>query len=95
MGTVFKNQTKLRLILNAGVDITDASDVKIAYVKPDGTIGDWAASILNNTQATKDMTIANEIDQDGQWRFWLEVTYPDGTWLAGEASRLIVKIAGN
>jgi len=54
------------LRLNTGIDISGASVKKIKYKKPDGTIGDWDAAIVDS-QKLRVITDADTWDQDGNW----------------------------
>ncbi|GAG54861.1 unnamed protein product [marine sediment metagenome] len=48
-------------------DISSATVKKIKYKKPDGTIGEWAGTLVGTTKL-KYQTITNDIDQSGNWQ---------------------------
>jgi hypothetical protein len=65
------------ILLDTGVDITDATLAEIKYQKPDGTTGSWTG-VVDSTTKVKYVTLANDLDQAGQWLFQSYVETP--TW---------------
>jgi hypothetical protein len=96
MSTIFAGQTALRIQLTTGQDITDAEATKIKYEKPDGTTGEWSASVSDETTGViyKDMASTDDLNAAGWWKFWAFVTFSDGRSAAGEAVRVKVEEAG-
>jgi len=91
MGKVYKNQTALSIILTCGADITGAV-AKIAYKKPSGVEGMWAATIIDaaNGIIQYDIQSADDIGESGIWTFWADITFNTGKWLPGEATRTVI-----
>ena len=47
--------------------LTGATDPKILYKKPGGTVGEWEATISGTTLFFK--AVAGELDEPGLWQF--------------------------
>jgi len=90
MGKLYAGQTKLRIRLTVGQDITGAT-VLVKYRKPDGTEGSFAdAHIEDNANGI----IYCDVNADGseiptanfgEWMFWAHITFADGRFAPGEA----------
>ena len=91
MGKIYKNQSSLRIRLTTGVQVTGASVTKIKYKKPDGTVGDWDATVEDEGDGILyyDLT-GTELDQVSDWLFWAYVTFADGRSAPGEPVRVKV-----
>ena len=101
---IFLNQTKLRIILvlydresGSAVDLTDATTVQIAYIKPSGITGVWTATVLDPISGTiyHDVVTAvppaeEEINELGSWKMWARVTFSDGRELPSLAIKVKV-----
>lgn len=89
MRKVYVGQTALRFQLTTDVDITGA-DCKIKYQKPDGTEGDWDATIADADYGIiyYDIQESTELDQPGDWVLWAYVTFADSTTAAGEPTTI-------
>ncbi len=85
MGKVYKGQTALTITATVGQDVTSATCL-IKYKKPDETLGSFAATIITAVTGVIRYTItsASDIDQAGNWVFWTQVTFSDGTIANGE-----------
>lgn len=85
MGKIYQAQTKLRIQLTVGQDITSATCL-IKYKKPSGVTGSWSASI--GTASTGviyyDVASADIIDEAGEWSLWAYITFSDTKVAAGE-----------
>jgi len=89
MGKLYAGQTKLRIRLTVGQDITGAT-VLVKYRKPDGTEGSFVG-------VPEDVALGifyYDIDVSGddiptadygEWMFWAYITYADGKVAPGEA----------
>lgn len=62
----FKKRT-VRIELDTGLDLTDATLTQIRYIKPDGlTKGAWTAEVDGSILWYK--TTTSDIDQSGDWQ---------------------------
>jgi hypothetical protein len=97
MSRIFVGQTKLTIQLETGTDITDASSAKIRFRKPNGTLGEFNASISDPEKGTIIYEIQNseEIDQAGFWNFWAFITYSDAKTIAGTVSNIQIFTEGS
>ena len=95
MATIFVSQSKLRIQLIAGVDITGATELLIKFRKPDNSLSEWAAISANDANGTiyYDLT-DGELDQSGDWSFWSYVTFSDSRFAPGEVVIINIKIEG-
>jgi len=95
MGRVHTGQTKLRITLTCGEDITGAT-AKIKYKKPNGATGDWNAVI--QTAATGviyyDVVNTSDLDMEGAWTVWAHITFSDNRVAAGDPVKLAVYTEG-
>ena len=64
--------------IDVGEDISAATAVKIHYKKPDGTVGNWTASVADDDQSVEYNTQASDINVVGLWQFQAHITLP--TW---------------
>jgi hypothetical protein len=85
MGKIYVGQTALRIQLTANVDINTATPY-IKYQKPDGTVGQWEAGVINQDTGTVyyDIQASTDLDQEGEWIFWIYLVYFNSTVAAGE-----------
>lgn len=68
MGDVFNTQSLLTIVIETGYASLSGATVKqIHYLKPDGTKGQWNATV-SGTQLTHAVT-GSDIDQAGNWQF--------------------------
>ena len=79
IGTIFETT------LNDGtntIDISGATSKEIIFKKPNGT--SVAQAAVFKTDGTDGIlqytTIADDLDQDGEWSIQAKVTIPSGTW---------------
>lgn len=92
---IYKDQTNLRIRLTMGVDITDASVLRIKYTKPDGTESHWAATSESDATGIIYYDIqTGDISASGRWRFWAWVTFSDGRSAPGEVVVVNVNTEG-
>jgi len=89
MGKIYKGQS-VAIILTAGTDLTGAT-AKIGYRKPDQTEGFWPGSVTDTANGIVEYDTQHKVgddmgdlDQAGLWKFWLDVTFGTGDWVAGE-----------
>lgn len=65
--SVFKDQSLLTIRLDTHQDLTGATELKILYVKPDGTKGSWTATA--DGQVVQYVVNVGDIDQSSYWTF--------------------------
>lgn len=91
MGRVFTEQTYLRIILTAGVNVAGALTTSIIYKTPSGVLGTLDATVQD--QATGIMYHDVPVDSSGgtdlltevgKWKFWTYVEFSDGRTARGE-----------
>jgi hypothetical protein len=66
--SIFQNQGYFTITLETGVDLTSATVTQIKYVKPDGTKGDFEATVTDTTKLTYQFT-NEDLDKSGNWKF--------------------------
>lgn len=67
MAQAYINSGIITITLDTGIPLTGATVTKIKYQKPDGTKGEWTASV-NGTSLQYDAD-NDDIDQAGTWQF--------------------------
>jgi len=80
MVDIFVGQSALRFQLTCGCEIFGTTSASIQFTRPNGTAGEWSASILNGTKGIiyHDVQSSSEIDVSGEWTLWSKVTFADG-----------------
>jgi hypothetical protein len=95
MSYIHQYQDALIITANVGQNISTAESVKIAYEKPDETLGVWDAVVYNSNYVRKVMEVgADELDQVGTWKFWAEITYSNGSKVYGTPYSVYVYARG-
>ena len=74
---MIKNDVGTIITLNAGIDISAKTVLKIRYEKPSGDTGSWDAEVYN-TDYARYTTTNGDIDESGWWKFHIYVEMP--TW---------------
>ena len=88
MAKVYVGDTNTKIRLNAGIDISAASVLKIHYKKPDETTGEWTA-VLEGTNYAYYLTLADTLDMNGTWSVQLYIEV--GDWKGhGELTTFVV-----
>jgi len=95
MGKIYKNQYSLSLTLDSDITLTGATATKIKYIKPDGTNGEFDATISGTDSLIYEFTANDELDQSGDWIFWNYVTFSDNRIAPGEPVIIRVYEEGN
>ena len=67
------------ITVDVGVDITDATSVKLLVKKPDGTEVEWTGTVYS-TQYIRYTVVEDDFDQAGTYKVQSYVVTPDGTW---------------
>lgn len=81
---LYIGDTGTQIVLDCGQDISAASARSIEVRKPDGSTATWAAS-ASGTNSVAYVTLADTLDQAGEWRLQSNVTLPSGEWLGETA----------
>ncbi len=92
MKRIFKNKTKLRIILDTKCDLSGYETVTIAARKPNGTVVDFPAVVKDTENGIifYDVQSENDIDVSGWWLFWPEIIFDDDRTARGIAARIFV-----
>ena len=91
MGKIFLGQSALRITLKVFCDLEGIISAVIKYRKPDGSIGEFAAFVVDTAKGViSHECIEGELDMSGWWAFWAFVTFADGRTAAGEAAKVYV-----
>lgn len=76
------------ITLDCGADVSSATVRSIEVRKPDGSATSWAAS-ASGANSVSFTTLADTLDQAGEWWLQAKVTLPTGEW-RGETAYLDV-----
>lgn len=79
MTKTYVGDTETRITLDCGTNISTASALEIEARKPDGTSVTWTAT-LSGTDALYFDTLADTLDQAGDWKLQAVVTIGTGEW---------------
>jgi hypothetical protein len=76
MKTIYNTQF-FRLYVSTGINLKEASVLKIIYKSPDRSVGEWTATLdpVDNTRMYYDCPGLNKI---GRWDIYAKVTFPQG-----------------
>lgn len=90
--SITKNGSAYAIKLYAGLDLSTASDLKIAYTDPEGTTGELTASVTGsgNDYVQASMPSAASI-VEGHWRFEIKCTIGVETYISYETATVRVK----
>ena len=84
----YVGDTGTRITMAAGTDISTASALEILARKPDGSTVTWTAT-LSGADALYFDTLADTLDQAGNWKLQARVAIGTGEW-RGESVLLSV-----
>ena len=90
MGKIYNTQTDLVIYLETGVSLSGATDLKIKYRNPEGTVGEWAATIEDEAKGIIKYNVVSPLEFDGTWTLWAKVTTAGGSVSVGEATQILV-----
>ncbi len=92
MKTIFAGQSKLRLIIDTGCDLRRVTGARLAYRKPDNTLGCADCGVLNEDEGSLfcDVEEPSFLDMSGWWAMWPELVFDDGRSAFGKAARVFV-----
>ena len=88
MSKIYVNQTNLTITLATGTLLTNVSEALIKFTRPNGTGGQWTASVdgLNIVYSLA----SGDLNMAGVWSIWAFVTLSNGKTSIGEGSKLTV-----
>ena len=97
MKRVYKNKSKLRLMIDTKCDLSGFQTVSIMAKKPDDTEVSFPAVVkdVENGIIFYDVVDENDIDLKGWWILWPEVIFDDDRTAAGRAVKVFVHEAGS
>lgn len=70
---IYIDEVGLTILLDAGQDITGATDVTIEVLKPSGTTDSWTAEVFDS-QYVKYVTVEGDLDEVGIYKLQIELT---------------------
>ena len=96
MKRIYKGKSKLRVLLNCGVDLNGYASVNLVCRKPDDTVVSFPSVVkdADNGIIFYDVQSANDFDQSGWWTFWPEFVFDDDRTSCGKAIRRFVYEVG-
>lgn len=94
MGKIFQSQTKLRIELTMGIDITGATSTQIKYRNPSGGTGSFDATIADALLGKIQYDIVSSLDIIGAWHLWAYAVLSDGKIVVGESVKMVVHNEG-
>jgi len=94
---IYVGQTALSIQFDTKIDLTTQTAVKIKYIKPDGTTGDWTAGVVGDPTdgiIGYDIVSNSDLDQAELWQMWAYVTFAGGTVAPGDSVAVWVHTEG-
>lgn len=88
MSKIYLLQSNLTISLNTGIALASVDVALIKYKKPNGTEGQWTATVVDSKIEYN--VAAGDLDQDGEWTVWAHITYANSKVSVGEPATLIV-----
>lgn len=95
MGKVYVGQSKLKINVNVGQDVTGAT-VQIYYIKPSKDTGSFETTIDDAVNGLISFDIADEttFDEVGTWTFYSKIIFSDLKVSYGEPFNLLINPLG-
>lgn len=92
MKRIYKNKTKLRILIDTKCDLSGYQTVTIAARKPDDSEVIFPAVMKDEEHGLifYDVQSEEDIDQGGWWTFWPEVVFDDDRTARGISVRVFV-----
>lgn len=88
MQTIFVGDVGTKLKFDIGTSVSGITSCVIKYKKPDDTIGEWTATTEPDVYIYY-ITLVDDIDQAGLWKFRVYVVYPDWLGYGTEVSIMV------
>lgn len=97
MKRIYKNETKLRLLIDTKCDLSGYEDVTLCLRKPDDSVVTFAAIVKDVEKGVffYDVQSVDDFDQSGWWSMWPEVRFDDDRTACGRPVRFFVYEAGS
>ena len=92
MKRIYKNKTKLRILIDTKCDLSGYQTVTIAARKPDESEVSFPAVVKDEEHGLifYDVQSEDDIDQSGWWTFWPEVAFDDDRTARGMSVKVFV-----
>lgn len=92
MKRIYKNKSKLRLMIDTKCDLSGYETVSIMAKKPDDTEVSFPAVVkdVENGIIFYDVQTEDDLDLAGWWTFWPSVTFDDDRTACGRAVKVFV-----
>ena len=92
MKHIYKNKTKLRILIDTKCDLSGYQTVTIAARKPDDSEVIFPAVVKDEEHGLifYDVQSEEDIDQSGWWIFWPEVVFDDDRTARGMSVKVFV-----
>ncbi len=92
MKRIFKNKTKLRLLIDTKCDLSGFVEVSLKLVKPNDETVTFPAVVKDSENGIIFYDVQNESDFDisGWWTLWPEVLFDDDRTARGRSVRFFV-----
>lgn len=92
MKRIYKNETKLRLLVDTKCDLSGYEDVTLCLRKPDDSLVSFAAVVKDVEKGVVfyDVQSVDDFDQSGWWSMWPEVRFDDDRTAYGRAVQFFV-----
>ena len=92
MKRIYKNKTKLRILIDTKCDLSGYQTVTIAARKPDESEVSFPAVVKDEEHGLifYDVQTEDDIDQIGWWTFWPEVVFDDDRTARGMSVKVFV-----
>ena len=92
MKRIYKNKTKLRILIDTKCDLSGYQSVTISAIKPDDTTVTFPAIVkdVENGIIFYDVQSEADLDISGWWTFWPEVVFDDDRTARGMSVKVFV-----
>lgn len=96
MKRIYKNKTKLRILIDTRCDLTGYAEVTLCARKPDCSEVKFTAVVkdVENGIIFYDVQSETDLDMAGWWTFWPEVSFDDDRTACGRACKVFVYESG-
>lgn len=96
MKRIYKNKSKLRILIDTKCNLSGYVDVCICCRKPDNAFVAFPATVKDEENGIifYDVKDENDINQSGWWTIWPEIVFDDDRNCAGRAVKVFVYEAG-
>ncbi|MBR4791771.1 MAG: hypothetical protein IK024_12840 [Treponema sp.] len=92
MKRIYKNKTKLRILIDTKCDLSGYQTVTITALKPDDSVAVFPAVVKDVEHGVifYDVQSEDDIDQSGWWTLWPEVIFDDDHTARGREVKVFV-----